>query len=73
MSTPLKIFLILLTAIFGFAAGMGLFSSITAGVMVAVLLGGFASWILWRFPIIQIEKSAEPSSNVGLLIMSENS
>jgi hypothetical protein len=58
MSTPLKIFLILLAAIFGLAAGMGLFSSIAAGVMVAVLLGGFASWLLWKFPIIQIEKSA---------------
>jgi alpha-1,2-mannosyltransferase len=58
MSTSLKIFLVLLTAIFGFTAGLGISDSMTAAVITAILSGGVATWILWKFPIIQFEKSA---------------
>jgi hypothetical protein len=54
----LNIFLILLTAIFGFSTGLGLSGSITAAVITGLLAGGVAASILWKSPIIQIEKSA---------------
>jgi alpha-1,2-mannosyltransferase len=58
MSTPLKIFLVLLVAIFGFAAGLGLSASVAVATIAAILSGGVTAWILWKFPIVQIDRSA---------------
>src|SRR5262245_5322979 len=58
MSTLLKIFLIVLAAIFGFAAGLGLTGSIIAAISFGILLAGIAGWLIWKFPIIQIYESA---------------
>lgn len=58
MSTSLKIFLIALTAIFGFAAGLGLTASITPAIAIGILTAGIAGWLIRKFPIIQLEPSA---------------
>lgn len=58
MSTSLKIFLVLLAAIFGFAAGMGLAGSMMASIAAGIFSAGLAVWLIWKFPIIQLEKSA---------------
>jgi hypothetical protein len=67
MITSLKIFLVLLAAIFGFAAGMGLAGSIIAAIAAGIISTGFAGWLILKFPIIQIEKSAYTK---GLQILS---
>ena len=58
MSASLKIFLVLLVAIFGFAAGLGLSASMTVAIIAAILSGGVGAWLIWKFAIIQIDKSA---------------
>lgn len=73
MNTPLKIFLIALTAIFGFAATLGLSASMTAAIAIGILTAGIAGWLIRKFSIIQIEPSAysrglQILSIVGILI-----
>jgi hypothetical protein len=58
MNTPLKIFLIILGAIFGFAAALGISASMTSAIAIGILIAGVAGWLLRKFPIIQIEQSA---------------
>jgi hypothetical protein len=58
MSTLLKIFLILLAAIFGLAAGLGLIGSMIAAIAFGISLAGISAWLIWKFPIIQIDESA---------------
>jgi len=58
MSTFLKIFLIALTAIFGFAAGLALTASAASAIAIGILTAGIAGWLIRKFPIIQIQQSA---------------
>jgi alpha-1,2-mannosyltransferase len=73
MSTPLKIFLIALAAIFGFAAVLGITSSITLAIAGGMLIAGSAGWLIYKFPIIHIEQSAltrglQIVSMIGILL-----
>jgi alpha-1,2-mannosyltransferase len=58
MSTFLKIFLIALTAIFAFAATLGLSTSMTSAIAIGILTAGVAGWLIRKFPIIRIQETA---------------
>jgi alpha-1,2-mannosyltransferase len=73
MSISLKIFLIALTAIFGFAAGLGLSASGASAIAIGLVTAGITGWLIWKFPIIRIEQSAytrglQILSIVGILL-----
>jgi hypothetical protein len=63
----LKVFLIALSAIFGFSAALGLTASMTTAMAIGILTAGIAGLLIRKLPIIQIEKSA---SSRGLRICS---